>query len=115
MLIELAYPHKDLMPNRKNGKHWASTVNIKKARLEEAYFVTLERVKPKIIFTGLIPLRITFVQSDNRSRDLDGLLSAMKSALDGMAKALGVDDKQFDPITVTRGRAEISKTIIEIV
>ncbi len=114
MIIELSYPDKDLMPNRKNGKHWASTVSIKKSKLEEAYFVTLTRFKPKIILTGLIPLTIVFMQSDKRSRDLDGLLSASKSALDGIAKALGVDDKQFEPITLSRAYGETSKMIITI-
>ncbi|MNW22505.1 hypothetical protein D3C71_2240180 [compost metagenome] len=35
-------------------------------------------------------------------RDLDGLLSAEKPRLDGIAAALGVDDSQFMPITLDR-------------
>ena len=35
--------------------------------------------------------------TDRRRRDADGLLSSLKAALDGIAKAMGVDDSRFVP------------------
>ena len=47
-------------------------------------------------------LDITFIQPDKRRRDRDNLLAAMKSGLDGLAQALGVDDSEFEPVTIRR-------------
>ena len=45
---------------------------------------------------------ITFVQPDRRGRDRDNLLAACKPMLDGVADALGVNDSQFEPVTIRR-------------
>ncbi len=107
MIIKLPYPDSTLMPNRKNGNHWAKTVKAKDSARDNAYYSTLEVLKAqKLTHVGLIPLQITFVQSDKRYRDLDNLLAASKSALDGVAKALKIDDSIFEPITILRGKGE---------
>jgi hypothetical protein len=51
-------------------------------------------------------LKITFYTPDNRKRDLDNLLAAMKPALDGMAQAIGVDDALFDEIHLKKTKAQ---------
>lgn len=45
---------------------------------------------------------IIFEMPDRRHRDADNCLAAAKSALDGFAQAIGVDDKRFNPITIVR-------------
>ena len=45
-----------------------------------------------------IPVSIVFVSPDKRHRDLDNCLAAAKAQLDGIADALGVNDKRFRPI-----------------
>lgn len=50
-----------------------------------------------------IHLTIIFYPPDNRRRDLDNCHAAIKSGLDGMASALGVDDRVFRPITLDFG------------
>ena len=50
--------------------------------------------------TGRIPVTIIFHAPDKRGRDLDNLLASMKSGLDGVAIALGVNDRQFRPVTI---------------
>jgi len=45
---------------------------------------------------------ITFIQPDRRARDRDNLLAACKPMLDGVADALGVNDSQFEPMTIRR-------------
>lgn len=115
MKIKLDYPHAALMPNKKNGSHWAKTVKFKDDAKNNAYYLTLEALKTeKLAHNGLMPLEITFVQSDKRHRDLDNLLASAKSALDGMAKALQVDDSIFEPITILRGFDTKSYMIISI-
>lgn len=116
MEIILSYPDMSLMPNRKSGTHWAKTKGAKDAAFSEAFYRT------KIALNGLkfrddkIALTITFVQSDKRWRDMDGLLSSVKSKLDGVSKAIGVDDRYFEPITIKRAyNKEQSATIIELV
>lgn len=115
MIIELSYPKSELMPNRKNGSHWAKTVAIKKEVLKEAYIITLQaRLKQQITLTDTVALKINFMQSDKRKRDLDNLLSASKSCIDGIAQALQIDDKQFQPITITRSYGDVAKMIVEL-
>ena len=116
LIIELPYPNKDLMPNRKNGKHWASTKKVKDTAKAEAYILTKYYIKSKQLVTlqGLIPITITYIQSDKRFRDLDNLLAASKPAIDGIAWALNVDDSIFEPITIKRGYAEQSMMKVEL-
>lgn len=58
-------------------------------------------------------LRITFYTPDKRRRDLDGMLSSLKSAIDGIADGLNVNDSRFrytleigEPVKC--GRIEVS-------
>lgn len=44
---------------------------------------------------GAITLDIEFVEPDRRQRDIDNMLSSMKSGIDGIADALGVNDRRF--------------------
>lgn len=115
MIISLPYPNSELMPNRKNGKHWGATSKAKDKAGLDAYFITLEALQTqKYDHIGLIPLQITFVQDDKRHRDLDNLLAASKPTIDGIAKALRVDDSIFEPITILRGFDKPSKMIVEL-
>ena len=102
-----------LSPNRKNGRAWQATKDAKVNQRNIAYYETLQAINgAKSISRDKLSLRITFVQNDNRHRDLDNLLSASKSMIDGMAKALGVDDKIFEPITLCRGKGEKCTMIV---
>lgn len=103
MIIKLPFPDAALNPNRKNGKHWGATNALKELTKNTAYYLTKERWSGKLMFTEPMPLKITFVQSDKRKRDLDNLLSASKASLDGIALALGIDDRLFEPIILMRG------------
>lgn len=100
--ITLSYPNMKLSPNRKHGQHWTVTQSAKKEAFEAGFYGA------KLIYTEKFeskptPLRIIFVQSDKRKRDLDGLLSASKNMIDGIAKGIGIDDSFFEPITLERG------------
>lgn len=115
MIIELAYPDMSLMPNRKNGRHWGATKGAKDAAFSEAFYRTKMAAAGVKFRNDKIALSITFVQSDKRHRDLDNLLACIKSKVDGVARALNVDDKVFEPITIKRGyNKEQSATVLEL-
>jgi len=117
MILEFDYPDMALSPNRKNGKQWGSTINAKKNARDVSYYATKQQFKTlkDIDISNInIKLKITYVQTDKRHRDLDNLLSASKATLDGMAKALNVDDKNFRPITIDIAHGEKKIMLVEL-
>lgn len=103
MILKLPFPNKLLFPNAKNGKSWKVSHAAKVAAREYAYIAAKQAQAGFSDKGGAIPLSIVFCQPDGRKRDLDNMLAAMKSALDGVAEALGIDDKRFRPITIDAG------------
>lgn len=100
MQIKLPWLDMSLMPNRKNGRHWGGTQAAKVKARDTAYWMTKQALTPGVQLTGPLPLIITYYAPDGRHRDLDNLLAASKSVIDGIAQAIGVDDKHFKPITI---------------
>jgi crossover junction endodeoxyribonuclease RusA len=103
IIVHLPFPDPQLNPNRCKGKHWASTVTLRKSAREAAMLLTRQASRGVTFPMGHeVSLRIVFVQPDRRHRDRDNLLAASKPALDGVADALGIDDSAFNPITIIR-------------
>lgn len=99
--IILPFPDPRLMPNRKNGRHWASIHAVKVLARVEGEKRAREALKGlQRHFNNRVPIALTFVAPDNRKRDLDNLLAGSKNYLDGVAAGLGVDDRIFRPITL---------------
>ena len=44
---------------------------------------------------------MTFIPPDKRSYDRDNLVARMKSGIDGLADALGINDKRFNTVIST--------------
>jgi crossover junction endodeoxyribonuclease RusA len=108
LTINLPFPNSKLSPNRAKGLHWAKTSAIKKEQLANAYSLTQKAIADAgrswfNPLTGQIPLTVTFCEPDKRMRDLDNCLSSAKNAIDGIAMALMINDKNFSPITIKRG------------
>ena len=104
LIVRLPWPAKELMPNRRNGTHWTKTRAIKDAQHLAAKVCTqsaLQLTGPQE-WQERIPLSLLYVMPDKRHRDADNLLAASKALLDGMAEALGVDDKRFGPLLVDK-------------
>ncbi len=102
MKVVLPFPPAELSPNRANGRHWGTLSALRAQVKRDAWALTLAAAAQWIPPAGDIPLRVTFVQPDKRRRDRDNLLAASKSALDGVAAALKVDDSRFEPVIVSR-------------
>jgi crossover junction endodeoxyribonuclease RusA len=101
MLITLPWPDKGLSPNSR--LHWAPKAKLKAAaRLAAAcltYGAMYEWLKTKAHYEGTekLPVTITFYPPDKRLRDDDNMVGSFKAYRDGIADALGVDDRRFKP------------------
>lgn len=101
LTITLPWPDMRLMPNRKNGRHWGGTQAAKVRARQDGFFSAKEALGTGAIEKGgLLPMRITFAAPDNRARDIDNLHACIKPQIDGIAQALGIDDKHFRPVTL---------------
>jgi crossover junction endodeoxyribonuclease RusA len=93
--VNLPWPPRELSPNAR--KHWAVVAKHKKLyRQICALMVKQSGMQP----TESMRVFLTFYKPSNRRMDLDNCLASMKSGLDGVADALGIDDKHFK-LTVT--------------
>lgn len=89
--MTLPWPPKELSPNARG--HWSAKAKKAKAYRSACYLLTIQaRIKAP---AGRAVLALEFVPPDRRSRDDDNLVAAFKSGRDGIAEALGVDDRQF--------------------
>lgn len=93
MIVNLPWPPKELSPNAR--MHWSK--KSKAAKMYRATCSLLVRqaliVKPDV--PGRLHLWLTFLPPDRRHRDDDNMIAAFKSGRDGIADALGIDDKRF--------------------
>lgn len=92
--VELPWPPKELSPNARH--HWASAARFKKA------YRTRCRAIGEASGLVLVPkgalkvsVHLAFFPPDRRARDWDNLVASMKSGLDGLADAMGVDDSKW--------------------
>lgn len=114
--IELPWPHPALAPNRANGKHWAGLAAIKSKAKGDAYLLAKNAADGRKVSTlHKYHLNIFFVAPDHRRRDLDGCHGSIKHYLDGIAAALGIDDSQFNPVTLSyQGGPKPGKVIVQV-
>lgn len=96
--IELPWPPRELSPNAR--PHWAQLAKAKK-QYRLLCFVLARRAGVRggmVTADKRLRVAMTFYPPVKRHRDKDNLLASMKAALDGLADALLVDDRQFDPV-----------------
>lgn len=86
--LALPWFDRDCSPNVK--KHWTKLSAARKKQRQIAFLAAMGLPKPE---SGRILIVIVFCPA--RSNDLDNCLASIKGALDGVADALGVDDKLF--------------------
>lgn len=101
MKLELPFPDRLLSPNCPE-RHWSKKNDARIAAREWAFGVT-RNCTEQIGLGELLHAWITFYPPDNRRRDLDNLLAAMKSSIDGVCLGLGIDDRQIRRVTLDWG------------
>ena len=97
--IILPWPPKELSPNAR--LHWARLAKAKRTYREACAYTAREQGLERMSADAL-HLTLTFFPPSRRAFDLDGLLSRMKSGLDGLADVLGVDDSRWS-LTIKKG------------
>jgi crossover junction endodeoxyribonuclease RusA len=92
--IELPWPAKELSPNARG--HWAKMARFKKGARELAGWTAKEAGwESQRARSNLAIITVTFHAPDKRRRDLDNAIASFKSAQDGIADALGIDDSKW--------------------
>jgi crossover junction endodeoxyribonuclease RusA len=91
MTISLPYPPAILNPNARPG-HWAITARASKTYKNTCWKLLLEH---KAHIKGLSMFSITFRPPNANRRDLDNAIASLKSGLDALSAATGIDDSKF--------------------
>jgi hypothetical protein len=96
-MIALPYPDRALWPNGR--AHWAVKAREAKKLRRDAFFAT----KAASVRIGDSPIPVHIIchpKARGPAPDRDGIIGAAKSALDGIADALGINDRHFAAPTV---------------
>lgn len=88
----LPWPDRRLSPNAR--EHWVKKAKAAKNARQSAYLHALE-AKAVRLDAERMKVSLTFHAPDKRRRDTDNAISSMKSALDGIAEATGIDDSKW--------------------
>jgi crossover junction endodeoxyribonuclease RusA len=91
--ITLPWPPRALSPNART--HWRKKAPIAKAYKQACWTLTKESKIALPESAGRLALWLDFYPPDHRARDDDNMIASFKSGRDGIALALGIDDKRF--------------------
>ena len=91
--LVLGWPPKELSPNART--HWRKKAPITKAYKAACWALALESGITAPDTAGRLHLWIDFYRPSRRQYDADNCLSSLKSGIDGLALALGVNDHIF--------------------
>ena len=94
MRIELPWPSKTLSPNAR--AHWFKKSAATRAYRRACYYAAREVIGLSKLESP-VQMTVTFHPPDKRNRDRDNMISSMKSGMDGLADAFGIDDRHFIP------------------
>ena len=86
------WPPRECSPNWRG--HWATKARAVKKYRRDCWLLALG-AKLAVDWPGEIHVHLGFSPASNRRRDVDNLVASLKSGLDGLADALGVDDSRF--------------------
>jgi Holliday junction resolvase RusA-like endonuclease len=96
--VTFPYPDRRLSPNARLHYHALAKVKAM-ARQEAKILATVAiplRVKKELAASeDKIPIIVRIYPPDNRHRDADNAFASCKAMLDGVADALGVNDRRF--------------------
>lgn len=118
LTIELPHPNNKTLPNQRNGQHWRTIAKASKGDHDLGFYLTKQAYpRVKLDPKKEVHVTITVKQGKKRRSDSDGLLGSysIKKYLDGIAQALSVDDRIFNPVTIVRLKGQpIESTVVEI-
>ena len=91
-LVRLPWPPAVLSPNAR--AHWARRSTAAKKYRADACLLSQSQ-GCRALDADRLTVEVTFYPPDKRRRDMDNLLAQIKSGLDGIADATGVDDSNW--------------------
>lgn len=91
--VLLPWPPRVLSPNART--HWAVKSKAARDYRKLCRLLASEAGLRGIDWDGTVHLWITFLAPDRRGRDDDNMIASFKHGRDGLADALGIDDKRF--------------------
>ena len=93
--VELPWPPKELSPNHRG--HWAPVSQAKKRYRTAARLLARSALSKTDDFSQFRGVRLAyeFFPPDARAYDRDNLAARMKAATDGIADAVGMNDRGF--------------------
>lgn len=99
--LTLPFPDKALWPNGR--AHWATKARAVKSARQSAWAAALAADVKSLPRGYGYAIAITVYPKTRNPIDRDNCVSACKAPLDGIADALGVDDRTFDTPTIAFG------------
>lgn len=116
LAVNIVWPAKILWPNGRG--HWAVKAKaVKKAR-QWAQVAAREALQAQgwpTVVTQPIPIKlIVYAMYKGPLPDRDGCISACKSALDGIADIIGINDRHFAAPTVEFATPRDGRIVVEI-
>lgn len=91
--VTLPWPPRALSPNART--HWRKKAPITKAYKHACWALVKEARIVAPVSAGRLHLWLDFYPPDRRARDDDNMIASFKAGRDGIALALGIDDKRF--------------------
>lgn len=91
--VIFGWPPKELNPNFR--AHWSVKSKATKAYKTACWALAKESGITAPATEGRLHLWIDFYPPDRRHRDDDNMIASFKAGRDGLALALGIDDKRF--------------------
>lgn len=95
--LVLPWPPKELNPNKKS--HWSIKAKFAKSYREACYLLTKQHLAQgnwqELPKEGDLHFWLDFFPPDKRHRDDDNVIRMFKAGRDGIAEALGVNDRRF--------------------
>jgi crossover junction endodeoxyribonuclease RusA len=111
MRLELSYPDKALWPNGR--PHWGTKRRAVQKAKDEAFWLAKTCKEPLVLGEGAIPVRIiVHPKKYGQPPDADNAVAAAKSAIDGIAAAIGINDRHFASPTVEFSPERSGKFVI---
>lgn len=113
LTLRLPWPPKDLSPNGR--VHWAKLAKAKRLYRQTCWaeVASLSAELRQLPEGKSFDLLLRFLPPNRRSYDRDNLASRMKSGIDGVCQALGIDDSRFRRVTSETG-APVKMGLVEM-
>lgn len=103
MQFTLPWPPSVLRPNRARTRHWAAN-GTAAALYKSVCAIALREQGAEVLGVDRVAVTLEFCPPRLGKMDRSGSLAAFKAGEDALADALGIDDDNFEPITLKRGQ-----------